>query len=86
MLIVIILVSRDLPQVSPTTTDTNFKLYDSCMPYMACNKKARLSETEVEIREFEIVNKKKRVQHLKHNTVKAKKIIFKSSLKSGNGL
>jgi hypothetical protein len=39
MLIVIMLVPRDLPQVSPTTTDTNFKLYDSCMPYMGMQQK-----------------------------------------------
>ena len=29
-------VPRDLPQVSPPT-DTNFKLYDSCMPYLTKN-------------------------------------------------
>jgi hypothetical protein len=34
------LVPRDLPQVS-TTTDTNFKLYDSCMPYMGMQQKLR---------------------------------------------
>jgi hypothetical protein len=41
MLIVInnMLVPRDLPQVSTTTTDTNFKLYDSCMPYMGMQQK-----------------------------------------------
>jgi hypothetical protein len=33
------LVPRDLPQVSATTTDTNFKLYDSCMPYMGMQQK-----------------------------------------------
>ena len=43
MLIVIMLVPRDLPQVSPPPppppTDTNFKLYDSCMPYMGMQQK-----------------------------------------------
>jgi hypothetical protein len=40
MLIVIMNVPRDLPQVPPpTTTDTNFKLYDSCMPYMGMQQK-----------------------------------------------
>jgi hypothetical protein len=33
------LVPRDLPQVSTTTTDTNFKLYDSWMPYMGMQQK-----------------------------------------------
>jgi hypothetical protein len=44
MLIVIniMLVPRDLPQVSTTTTDTNFKLYDSCMPYMGMQQKQNI--------------------------------------------
>jgi hypothetical protein len=42
MLIVIMLVPRDLPQVPPPTTmDTNFKLYDSCMPYMGMQQKVQ---------------------------------------------
>jgi hypothetical protein len=36
------LVPRDLLQVPPpTTTDTNFKLYDSCMPYMGMQQKVQ---------------------------------------------
>jgi hypothetical protein len=43
MLIVIMNVPRDLPQVPPpTTTDTNFKLYDSCMPYMGMQQKQNI--------------------------------------------
>jgi hypothetical protein len=30
---------RDLPQVSTTTTVTNFKLHDSCVPYMGMQQK-----------------------------------------------
>ena len=59
---VIMIVSRDLPQVSPTAP--TFKLYDICMPYMASNKNGEKGHARAKFKVRHICKKKSIVKHL----------------------